>query len=141
MNNFVYSATTGGFYIVGLHSDIPNDAVAITEQYHDDLIEKQGEGFVITANGEGYPVATPRPLPTIKELRAGMVIRADIAQFKLVKLGFFEKCDSVIMDSTSSDLRILWNTSPDYHRLDPNLIELLTAAGFDDDAIDRLFVD
>ena len=105
------------------------------------LKAKEGEYNIF--NGEKWAIFIPDPprKPTIEELRETMVIRADIAQLKLVKLGLFEKFDDAIMSlPRSTPMRILWEKAPDYRRLDPYLIEFLTEFGFDDEAIDKLFL-
>ena len=79
--------------------------------------------------------------PPINGLRERMIIRADVAQLRLVKLELFEKIDDAIMAlPRGTPLRILWEKAPDYRRLDPNLIEFLTGFGFNDEDIDNLFL-
>lgn len=52
-----YSKSTGGFYVAEVHgTDIPNDAIEITEAYHAELLNGQVLGKVISSNEEGYPV-------------------------------------------------------------------------------------
>ena len=57
-----YSKQTGGFYHSDYHADhmigenIPEDAIEITEDYHRELFEGQGQGKQIIADDNGYPI-------------------------------------------------------------------------------------
>ena len=59
-----YSKTTGGFYSRAIHGDnIPSDAVEITTEEHQALLEGQSQGKRIVADENGYPVLhDPPPL-------------------------------------------------------------------------------
>ncbi|CAD5851648.1 TPA: tail fiber assembly protein [Escherichia coli] len=61
---YKFSATTTGFYLVGFHTDIPADAVDITEDKWRELMDGQEAGKIIAANEAGYPVLRDRPAPT-----------------------------------------------------------------------------
>jgi len=62
--NYFYSNSTTGFYIEGLHADIPNDAVAITEAHYQALLDGQSQGQVIVTGENGQPqLITPPPAP------------------------------------------------------------------------------
>lgn len=80
-----YSKSTGGFYSREIHGDaIPSDAVAITPEYHVELLEGQSVGKRITADASGSPVLTdpePMPLPAIIEQAKARVRTARVAVF------------------------------------------------------------
>jgi hypothetical protein len=59
---FKYSPSTGGFYKPEIHGkNIPPDAVDISDEVHQSLMEQQSEGKVIEPDSEGNPVAnTPQ---------------------------------------------------------------------------------
>lgn len=60
----LYSAQTGGFYNREIHGDnIPADAVEITVEEHQALLEGQSNGKIITADKNGKPVLVDPPLP------------------------------------------------------------------------------
>jgi hypothetical protein len=64
-----YSKSTGGFYTREIHGDnIPADAVEITVEEHQALIEGQSQGKHIVANENGYPVLVDPPAPTPEQL-------------------------------------------------------------------------
>lgn len=66
-----YSANTGGFYDTAIHgNNIPADAVEITADEHQALIEGQSSGKVIVADDAGRPVLADTPAPTAAELLA-----------------------------------------------------------------------
>lgn len=57
-----YSKQTGGFYTREIHGDnIPADAVEITTEEHAALLAGQGQGKLITADGDGRPVLQDQP--------------------------------------------------------------------------------
>lgn len=72
-----YSQATGGFYDKGIHGDnMPNDVVEISADEHSMLLGGQSNGKIIAPNGNGYPVLSDRPEPSIEELKAQCKNRA-----------------------------------------------------------------
>lgn len=65
---YFYSATTGGFYTDAIHAEIPDDAVAITDDAYQGLLNDQSAGQEITADAQGQPAATAAPAPTRADL-------------------------------------------------------------------------
>ena len=60
----LYSAQAGGFYDEAIHGDsIPSDAVEITNEEHQALLEGQSQGKIISADKNGKPVLVDPPLP------------------------------------------------------------------------------
>jgi hypothetical protein len=71
-----YAASTGGFYDSAIHgSNIPADAVEITQAEHTALFDGQSAGKIIVPDAKGKPVAADPPAPTNDELAA--TIRAE----------------------------------------------------------------
>lgn len=66
-----YSTKNGGFYAREIHGDnIPADAVEITIEEHQALLEGQSQGKRIVADANGYPVLADPPAPTAAEVQA-----------------------------------------------------------------------
>lgn len=64
---FYYSKSTRGFYSSDVHAeDIPPDAVEITDDYYQQLLEGQYNGSTIVPNVNGYPILEAPP-PITKE--------------------------------------------------------------------------
>ena len=64
-----YSKSTGGFYTREIHGDnIPADAVEITTEEHQALIEGQSLGKVIVADESGRPILQDPPPPTAEQI-------------------------------------------------------------------------
>lgn len=55
-----FSESTIGFYFDVIHTDIPDDAVEITEPEYQNLLGKQSMEFEITVNKKGKPIAKQR---------------------------------------------------------------------------------
>lgn len=59
-----YAASTNGFYDSDINPVIPDDAVTITAERHQELIDGQSITQVIAADQNGYPVLrAPVPVP------------------------------------------------------------------------------
>jgi len=67
-----YASSTGGFYNTDINTVIPLDAVEITEENYQTLLNGQSSGQVITADAQGYPILINRvvPIPTAEENKA-----------------------------------------------------------------------
>ena len=70
-NSVFYSPTTGGFYSAEIHGDnIPADAVEITVEEHQALIEGQSLGKRIVADENGRPILQDPPPPSPEQIVA-----------------------------------------------------------------------
>ena len=81
-----YSKTTGGFYDTAIHGDnIPVDAVEITVEEHQALIDGQSQGKLIQADANGRPVLADPPPPTAEQVILSQIaaIEATITQRRL----------------------------------------------------------
>lgn len=58
LNKKYYSKTTEGFYIEDVSTNIPKDAVEISEDRYNELFENQGKGMSIYPDKNGYPMNT-----------------------------------------------------------------------------------
>lgn len=66
-----YSKSTGGFYAREIHGDnIPADAVEITVEEYQALLEGQSQGKRIVADESGRPILQDPPPPTIEQIIA-----------------------------------------------------------------------
>lgn len=66
-----YSKSTGGFYDTAIHGDnTPSDAVEITTEQHQALLEGQSQGKLIQADKNGKPVLQDPPPPTAEQIMA-----------------------------------------------------------------------
>lgn len=71
-----YSKSTGGFYTREIHDDnIPADAVEITVEEHQALLEGQSQGKRIVADESGRPILQDPPPPTPEQIMAECVER------------------------------------------------------------------
>lgn len=66
-----YAKSTGGFYDTAIHGDnIPADAVEITTDEHQALLEGQSQGKIISADKNGKPVLKDPPPPAAEQIIA-----------------------------------------------------------------------
>ena len=66
----LYSSSTGSTYIEGIHTDIPGDAVSITEERFLEVIANPEPGKVRSHDPEGLPILIDPPPPAPDELAA-----------------------------------------------------------------------
>lgn len=76
---YFYSKETGGFYHASVNAEMPQDAVAITDEQHAALMEAQASGKIIVADSKGKPKAVNPPEPTPEEITAGHRVARAIA--------------------------------------------------------------
>jgi hypothetical protein len=62
-----YSATAGGFYDNQIHKILPEDAVEISAQTHQALLNANAQGKIIQPDKNRYPIAVDPPPPTPEE--------------------------------------------------------------------------
>lgn len=66
-----YAKSTNGFYDEAIHGgSIPADAVEITVEEHQALLEGQSQGKIISADKNGKPVLKDPPPPTPEQIVA-----------------------------------------------------------------------
>lgn len=84
----LYSKSTGGFYDAAIHgTNIPADAVEVSDQAYAALIAAQSTGMVITADADGNPIAVaPASLMTLSELQQAQIAQLEAAYESAVTL-------------------------------------------------------
>lgn len=65
-----FSKSTSGFYISDIHSSIPDDAVEISEEERQALLDGQQAEEEIDSDGEGKPVLKAPTPPSLEEVVA-----------------------------------------------------------------------
>jgi hypothetical protein len=74
---FFFSPSTLGFYLKGMHRNIPADAVEISGLQHASLIKAQAERGPIGIDRNGKPVAARAPSATARRALLLVAIRAE----------------------------------------------------------------
>ncbi len=59
-----YSKSTSGFYASDIHSEMPTDVVALSDESYAALLEGEASGQIITTGSDGAPVLSDRPAAT-----------------------------------------------------------------------------
>jgi len=65
-----YAKSTNGFYDTVVNIKIPTDAVEITEEEHQLLLNNQANGFEISSDANGKPINIPVPPPSPEQIAA-----------------------------------------------------------------------
>lgn len=65
----LFAKSTGGFYDPAIHgSNIPSDAIEITNAHYAAMMDAQAHGKSIQADSNGKPFAVDPPAPTIEQI-------------------------------------------------------------------------
>lgn len=90
MHTHLFSPGTGGFYIKGLHQNIPEDAIEVSEDQYASIMEGMQLGKTVSiSNGKPTLVDFRKPTITwdqIREVRDDKLAKCDWTQLADVKL-------------------------------------------------------
>ena len=75
----LYSAMTGGFYVAGVHKQIPADAVEITAEQHRSMLQSEVEGV---------PIKDRSPSLSLDQMRDRKIAEIDAARDAALEAGF-----------------------------------------------------
>jgi hypothetical protein len=129
-----YSKTTNGFYTVEINgSNIPSDAVPISEDTHLLLLEGQAKGQLITSDDSGNPILKDRPVITyLADLTPRQIRQA------LTRAGLRTQVETAIT-AGSQDLKDWWEFASAFERNHPEVIAMGTALGQTSAQLDGLW--
>lgn len=135
---YLYSPSTGGFYLDTLHGEsVPSDAVEITAEKRQQLLDGQASGQVIGVDANGLPVlVSPEPL----RVMAVTMRQARLALLGAGKLGQIDAAIDGLPSPQKEAARIEWEYSQEVQRNKPLVLALAPALGLDDAALDALFL-
>lgn len=132
-----FSPSNVGFYNDEIHETLPDDAIEISAELHQDLLTAQSEGKQIVAGDGGSPQAVdPEPLPP--QVPASVTMRQ--AQLALLAHGYLDDVEAAI-DAAGRAAQIEWSAAKDVYRDSPLALTMAGILGLDDDALDSLFVE
>ena len=100
MVNF-FSKTTLGFYVTGIHTDMPEDAVEVSETARRDVLDAQQSGAVIQGDASGRPVAIFPATPTNAELLAALATQARDKRNALLTASDWTQIADATVDQTA----------------------------------------
>lgn len=131
-----YSQSTGGFYTAEINgADIPWDAVIITLEKWDELLQGQADGKVITAGVDGRPILTNSPvLPALVPTSLSM----KQARLALLAGGYLDAVETG-MAAMPRAAKIAWEFAATVDRADPLTATLAAALNLNSAALDALF--
>lgn len=130
-----YSAQTGGFYDRAIHTNIPADAVEITREEWQGLLEGQAAGKVIVAGKGGKPELR-EPAPAAPFVPRSVTPRQ--ARLALLAAGHLQAVQEA-MSALPEAAKIEWEYSTAVERESALVAQMGAALGLDDAALDQLF--
>ncbi len=139
-----YSASSGGFYMQGLHGDaIPPDAVPVTAEAYAELFAAQAQGARIVPGEGGVPTllwpTPPTPAELLEAWRASTVVSAFQAKAALYNRGKLNDAEAAAL-AAGGLILLAWQTATEYPRLSPAIVALAPTIGITDpEDIDDLF--
>ena len=125
MTQHYFSPSTLGFYVAGVHTDIPTDAVEITVEEHAGLMEAQAEGKIVTYENDSFVLADFVPPPvtweTIRSRRDSYLSDCDWTQLLDNQLSESEREEWRVYRQLLRDVtetfenpeEVVWPDSPD----------------------------
>lgn len=130
-----YSASTKGFYSAEIHgSNIPGDAVKITNEEHAALLEGQSEGKLISPDKNGFPVLiTPEVVPYIPQ---SITMRQ--ARLQLAGLGVYQNVNNAVA-LMGDAAQIEWEYAIDVERTNDITQAMIALLGWTEAETDAYF--
>lgn len=85
-----YAPSTRGFYRSDIHTTLPEDALEITADLHQLLLDGEAAGLVITPPDAEHalPYLAERPVPSLEEARAAKLTQIDAQTSAAITEGF-----------------------------------------------------
>lgn len=137
-----YSAATGGFYVSGIHTSMPDDAVQIGAEEYDALMAGQSGGRVIVPGTDGRPTLQDRPAPSPEEElaaeRSAMRVSRFQARAALHNVGLLASVEAAVA-AADPFVQIAWQDASEFRRGSPTIAALAAALGLTDVQLDDLF--
>lgn len=131
-----YSASSRGFYDDAIHSSMPADAVPITSQVRQALLEAQSAGKQIEPDGNGFPIAVDPPPPGPPQVVSRFQARA-----ALHLAGLLEQVEALMAAPETDALwRLAWADAIEFRRDSPTLVAMAAALNLTDEQLDQLFI-
>lgn len=135
----LFSKSECGFYDREITANIPADAVEISREQWQALLEGQSQGKVIAADARGFPVLKDPPPPTPIVPRSVTMRQARLA---LLAAGHYEKVQAAFA-SLPADVRaaaeIEWEYAGTVERDSAFTKQMAAMLGLDETALDSLF--
>ena len=136
-----YSPSAKGFFSTDINGEnIPEDAFDISDATYAALLQGQASGKVIVGNEAGLPVLVDPPPPAAVPVFAVTMRQARLALLGAGKLGLIDAAIDSLPSPQKEAARIEWEYSQEVQRNKPLVLALAPLLGFDDAALDALFL-
>ena len=137
----LYSSETGGFYDRAIHKEIPADAVEITTEEWQELLDGQAAGKIIVAGKGGKPELQdpPPPAPVVPQ-----AVTMRQARLALLAAGYLDRVQEAFAnipdESVKKAAMIEWEYAGTVERNSPFTTQMAAMLGLSSDDLDRLFL-
>lgn len=134
-----YSAQTGGFYDRAIHTEIPADAVEITREEWQALLDGQAHGKIIVAGKGGKPeLREPEPPAPVVPDKVTMR-QARLALLAAGHLDSVEQAFAGLPADVKRAAQIEWEYAGHVERASAFTQQMAAMLNLDDAALDALF--
>lgn len=136
-----YSASTRGFYDDSIHmvSQIPEDAVEISQEYHAKLLDEQSKGKVIEPDHTGFPKAVVPPPPPVKVPES---ISAANGMIYLHRQGLLDEVEAFVKDpATDLEFKIAYERQTIWRRDSPLVDAVRKQMRWTNAQVDEMFIE
>lgn len=140
----MFSPTTVGFYDLRVHPRdlIPEDAIEITEEAYEALLDGQAVGQTIVPDATGNPVLVEAATDAEAELiawRANAAVSRFQARAALHAAGLLDAAEAAVAGAEPI-VRIAWADAAEWRRNSPTIAAIAAALDLTSEQIDDLFI-
>lgn len=138
----LYSPSALGFFVPGIHAQIPEDALPVDREAYDALMDGQANGMQIVPGAGGMPALAAPPVQTEAEIlaaeRARMVCSRFQARAALHIAGLLPQVEAAVA-AADPLVQIAWADATEFRRNSPTIAALASSLSLTDAQIDDLF--
>ena len=129
-----YSKSTNGFYNSEINGEnIPLDAIEISYDYYQELLDGQSHGKIIEPDKNGYPILVNPPAPEPIEIKTVSMRQCRLA---LLQEELLDDVEALI---TTREQHIWWDYSTQVEKYNPITQQIASALNWSPEFLTGLF--
>jgi len=139
-----YSPSRRGFYVdVVTYANLPDDLIDIDIELHTELMAAQEMGATIVPDEDGTPIAVYPAVPTPEETLQIWRSKIKVSRFQALAAlhgsGLLDEAVEVVTEAGGL-IKLAWDNATEFRRNSPTILDLASALGLDEEALDALFI-